>query len=417
MHPSTRLFRVRATSLFSAVVIALALSPAAGADGGGWQKDWKNGIGWKSSDGDFSARVGGRLFADFATVSEDSALKAGDWDGNGSGVELRQARIKISGTAYGRLAWKGQYDFAGDKVKDVWVSLKDIPLAGTLKIGHFKEPFSLEEMESLRFTTFMERSVAIAFSPSRNTGIQFNNTAFDKRMTWAVGGFRQSGDKFGDTDSFSDSSAYQITGRVTGAPIYQADGERVIHLGVSYSHKFRSLGGEAIRWKTRPESHLANTVADTGNLSTDGADLLNLELAVVGGPLSFQAEYTNAWADFGAAGTVRSWGMYAQGSFFLTGEHRNYKLKKGVFGRIKILKPLGEGWGAWEIAARFSRLQLLNASSNNAGNIRDITLGLNWYLFSNFRVMANYVYSDIDNAVEKYQGDANIFQMRVQVDF
>ena len=161
MHPSTRLFRIRATGLFSAVVIALALSPAAGADGGGWQKDWKNGIGWKSSDGDFSARVGGRLFADFATVSENSALKAGDWDGNGSGVELRQARIQISGTAYGRLAWKGQYDFAGDKVKDVWVSLKDIPLAGTLKIGHFKEPFSLEEMESLRFTTFMERSVAI----------------------------------------------------------------------------------------------------------------------------------------------------------------------------------------------------------------------------------------------------------------
>ena len=35
---------------------------------------------------------------------------------------MRQARIQISGTAYGRLAWKGQYDFAGDKVKDVWVS-------------------------------------------------------------------------------------------------------------------------------------------------------------------------------------------------------------------------------------------------------------------------------------------------------
>ena len=417
MHSMTRSLRIQVTGIFVAAAIALALSPAAAADDGGWQKSWKNGIGWKSSDGDFSARIGGRILADFATVSEDSALRAGDWDGNGSGVELRQARIQISGTAYGRLAWKGQYDFAADKVKDVWISLKDIPLAGTLKVGNFKEPFSLEQMTSLRFTTFMERSIAIAFSPSRNMGIQFNDNAFDKRMTWAVGAFRQSGEKFGDTESFSDSSAYQITGRVTGAPVYHADGERVVHLGVSYSHKFRSLGGESIRWKTRPESHLANTVADTGNLNTDGADLLNLELAVVGGPLSFQAEFTNAWADFGATGTLRSWGMYAQASFFLTGEHRNYKLKKGAFGRVKILEPLGQGWGAWEIAVRFSRLQLQNGSRNNAGDIRDITVGLNWYLYSNFRVMANYVYSDINNAIESYEGDANIFQMRAQIDF
>ena len=31
--------------------------------------------------------------------------------------------------------------------------------------------------------------------------------------------------------------------------------------------------------------------------------------------------------------------------------------------------------------------------------------------------MANYVYSDINNAIESYEGDANIFQMRAQIDF
>ena len=426
MHPIARSGLTQVARGCAAFVLALTLVPAAGADDEGWKTSWKNGIGWKSADGDFSARLGGRIFADFAAISENSAPET-SLGGNGSGVEFRSARILITGTAYGRLAWKGQYDFAGDKIKDAWISLKEIPVAGTLKVGHFKEPFSLEELTSLRYTTFMERSVAIAFSPGRNTGIQIKNHALDKRMTWAVGGFRQSGDKFGGTKSFSDSSAYQITGRITGLPIYEAGGERLVHLGVSYSHKFRSLGGETIQWKTRPESHLAKTVADSGKMHTDGADILNLEVAVVGGPLSFQAEYTNAWANIGAAVTLRSWGMYAQGSFFLTGEHRNYKRKKGAFGRIKIRKPLGEGWGAWQIAARFSRLQLLNDTGNNAGNIRDITLGLNWYLYSNFRVMANYVYSDVDadalyrkGETPMYQpasGDANIFQMRVQVDF
>ena len=52
-----------------------------------------------------------------------------------------------------------------------------------------------------------------------------------------------------------------------------------------------------------------------------------------------------------------------------------------------------------------------------AGNIRAITLGLNWYLFSNFRMMANYIYSDVENTAAGFNGNANIFQMRAQVDF
>jgi phosphate-selective porin len=53
----------------------------------------------------------------------------------------------------------------------------------------------------------------------------------------------------------------------------------------------------------------------------------------------------------------------------------------------------------------------------SAGNIRDITLGLNWYLFSNFRMMANYIYSDVENTAGGFDGKANIFQMRAQLDF
>jgi phosphate-selective porin OprO/OprP len=265
----------------------------------------------------------------------------------------------------------------------------------------------------------MERGLPIALSPGRSTGIQINDQAFDRRATWALGFFRETDDDFGNTKGFSDSSAYQLTGRLTGVPIYQEDGGQVLHLGVSYSHKFRDIGGnEDLQWKARPESHLAPTVANSGLLDSDGADLLNIELAGVAGPLSLQAEYTSAWVDLGVArGTSRSWGAYFEASYFLTGEHRNYDLKKGAFARNRILEPLGEGWGAWQVAVRFSRLKLLDEDGVSAGNIRDITLGLNWYLFSNFRMTANYIYSDVENTAKGLDGDAQIFQMRAQVDF
>ncbi len=398
------------------LLLAVPISGALAADGG-WQAGWNNGVKWSSSDGKYTAQLGGRVLADFAGIAEDDALKA-TIGGNGTGVEFRQARLYAKGTAFGRLAWKGDYDFASGTVKDVWISLKKIPVVGNIKIGRLKEPFSLEQMMSLRFITFMERSLANTFSPGRSMGIQFNDVMMDKKMTWAIGVFRKMEDDFGDTKGFSDASAYQLTARGPAAPLYAADGERVVHLGLGYSHKFRDVGGgEDVRWRSRPESHLAQRVADSGALDSQGANLLNIEAAAVAGPLSLQAEYSSAWTDLGVDGTSRSWGAYMEASYFLTGEHRNYDRKKGVFVRNTILEPLGQGWGAWQIAARFSRLKVFNQAGDNAGNIRDISVGLNWYLYSNLRFMANYIYSDVDNAVEAADGSANIFQMRAQVDF
>ncbi len=407
----------RSTSLVCLAALLGLASSATGAraDSDGWKISWKNGLKFSSEDGNHALQVGGRTFADFAYISEDDALRAAlGGEGQGTGVEFRAARIFVSGKAYKRLAWKTEYDFGGDKVKDIWISIKKVPVVGNLKFGHFKEPFSLDELTSLRFVSFMERSLSAAFNPSRNVGVQINDNAFDKRMTWALGVFRETS----AVDGFSDSSAYQITGRMTGAPVYRDGGREAVHVGLSYSHKFRELGGgEDVRWKAKSESHLAQTVADSGTLDTDGADLLNLEAAAVYGSLAVQAEYTTAWADMGGGSRDRSWGLYAQASYFLTGEHRSYDLKKGAFNRTKILKPLGEGSGAWQVAARFSRLRL-NSGGVNMGNIRDITLGLNWYPYSNFRVMANYIHSNVSNADMGVDDEnAQIVQLRAQIDF
>jgi phosphate-selective porin OprO/OprP len=64
------------------------------------------------------------------------------------------------------------------------------------------------------------------------------------------------------------------------------------------------------------------------------------------------------------------------------------------------------GYGAWEIAVRYSRTDLdyrrgdfgtLAGRSTVRGGVQDIlTLGLNWYLNSNFRMSLNGYFVDVD---------------------
>lgn len=76
-----------------------------------------------------------------------------------------------------------------------------------------------------------------AFVPERNSGIMVNATAFEDRMTWAAGAFREV-DDFGE--GFSRDSEYNLTARVTAAPWYAQKGWRLLHLGLGYSRLFRA---------------------------------------------------------------------------------------------------------------------------------------------------------------------------------
>ena len=107
-------------------------------------------------------------------------------------------------------------------------------------------------------------------------------------------------------------------------------------------------------------------------------------------------------------------GFTVQGSVFLTGENRVYKTSEGKFSGVKPAKnfdPEGEGSGAVELAARFSRLDLEDGDVTG-GVLQDVTLGANWYLNPNARVMVNYVYADLEDV-----GAAHIGQTRFQVTF
>ena len=388
---------------------------------------WKNGLRFDRNDGKFKVKVGGRIHFDWAAVSPDSSLDdneaAGVYGGNaleGNGAEFRRARIYISGTLYEDFLFKAQYDFAGGDVdwKDVYLGMKNLPVLGQVLVGQMHEPFSLEELTSSNYITFMERSLATGtFAPSRQTGIRASNSLFDKRMTWAAGLFYGDTDDDGDSN-FDDTTNFDATLRLTGLPVYDDGGRRLIHLGLGLSHQFRDEGETTIRYRTRPESHPTDVrLVDTGNIDVDSADLINPEVAMVWGPFSLQGEYFLSSLDAEAADDPTFHGAYVYGSWFITGENRSYSKSSGKFGRVKPNSSFADGGiGAWEIGARWSWVDL-NDEDISGGEQNNFTLGLNWYATANYRMMLNYIYADVEDFGTAEDGNANIIQARFQVDF
>jgi phosphate-selective porin OprO/OprP len=368
---------------------------------------WKEGLNLTTLDGDFKLKIGGRLMTDWLWSSEDTKIKqyVGEQE---DGVEIRRARLYFSGLIYDNVEYKLQFDFAGGDadLKDAYLGLTDFPL-GKLRMGHFKEPFSLEELTSSKYITFLERALPNIFAPSRNTGFMLHNTASDERTTTAIGMFRST-DDYGEN---VDDGGYNITGRVTALPIYEDKGANLLHLGVAYSYRNPD---DSIRYRQRPEAHLTDRFVDTGTFAGDQVDLVGLEAAWVNGPLSLQGEYMMASADrLGSGSDVDFDGYYVQASYFLTGEHRKYKTTEGAFSRTKPEKNYSAagGSGAWEIKARYSGLDLSDRDITG-GELNNITAGLNWYLNPNTKIMWDYVHADKDDV-----GQADMLMMRLQFDF
>lgn len=370
---------------------------------------WDEGLQAESPNRNFRFEIGGRLMNDWAFMGEDRDIR--NLFGNlQDGTEFRSSRFGIEGTIYDRVEFSTEYDFSGGQAnfKDVYLGVLDMPIIGSFRFGHFKEPFSLEENTSGRFTTFMERSLGNTFVPGRQTGMMVHDELMEQRLTWAVGIFR-------GVDSFGDSSRdgeYNMTMRVTGLPIYADQGAKLLHLGFAYS--LRNPVAGFVKITQRPEVNLAPEFVDTGILKADSAKLFGLEGAWLRGPALLQGEFIQNAVVLTQGGNVNFSSWYIQGSYFLTGEYQSYELEDAAFDRVRPRRNLFDdrgGLGAWQLAARYSQLDI-NDVGVSGGEMRNLTLGLNWYLNPNTRLMWNYVSSELQSV-----GEANMLQMRFQVDF
>ena len=346
---------------------------------------------------------GGRIMYDMAAWGTD--------DFGNTGSEFRRVRLYSSGTMYSNVKYKLQLDFAGGKIafKDVWMELNKLPIQGNVKIGHFKEPLRLEGLTSSKYITFMERGLPIAMTPERNTGAMYH-TIIGEKLSFQAGVFRKS-NAFGNDKTANNN--LNITSRATY--LAMNDGDKLLHLGIANSR--RKTNDKTYSFSSRAENHLGNNLMDVNYKNqVQNVNIIAGEVAFINGSLSLQGEalQTTINTEIGQWNTPITHEIlsyYGQVSYFLTGESRSYKSSLAGFGRVKPNNNYGEnGWGALEVAARFSAI-----NSQEDGSLEDITFGLNWYLNPNTRMMLNYVMGEMTKGTEVTV--ENAVMMRVQLDF
>ena len=395
----------------------------------GFHVYWKDRLHLESREKAVKIRIGGSIMLDTGGIRSDRELKTAFPSLPGYYADFRRLRLTTFTTLYNTVDFKFEVDFARIReIKDMWVGVGGIPVIGRLKAGHMKDPFSLEELTSGTNLTFMERALpTLVFASGRDVGIMAQNTAFDKRMTWAAGVFMITG-SFGDVgdamDELSNFFGYAFSGRMTGLPWYTGDGSGLMHVGLSYSYEDRDESREdsSLKLSALPESWLTDQrLANTGPFFSGGMHMINPEWAVVSGPLSFQGEYFYAFVDADEADDPGFWGCYLYGSYFLTGEHRCYDRKKGVFSQVtpkQDFKFSNGGWGAWELGLRLSYVDL-NGGDIKGGRENNLTAGLNWYIDAGIRVMFNYIHANVRDRGDPFidNGTADIFQGRFQINF
>lgn len=369
---------------------------------------------FETADGAYSFKLGGFAQVD-AFVSDDDRRDHPD------GTNIRRARLNVSGTIAKDFKYKLENDFAGNAsaLTDVYVEYVGFDPV-TLTIGQFKEPFGLDTLTSDLFTTFNERGLTHAFSPDRRIGGMVSTYGKnDWTGSWtAAAGFFGSGSS---STASTDDEAHDYTARLTWAPM--AEKTKVLHLGVAGSHRVPDASADSFTFSSRPENQLSTSVADfavnTGAIAgVDNVNLLGLEAAAVYGPFSLQGEYVVADVDR-ITNDQQFDGYYAEASYFITGESRNYNPKTARFERVTpkwALKPSEGNWGAFQVAARYSSLDL-NDSVIRGGKVDDMTFGLRWIPQPYIAVTANYIRTDTDRFAVTADDDPQTFILRTQVDF
>jgi phosphate-selective porin OprO/OprP len=289
----------------------------------------------------------------------------------------------------------------------------DIPFFrnSVMSIGKQKEPISMERLTGMVFLPWQERSaIADALLPSRNVGIVWNGSSPDKYISWAFGVFN---DWF-DADQDFDESASQFVGRLTWAPFRTEDDSNLLHLGLGYRY---SDAKEGFRYRTEPEFNKSPVFVDTGFSSDNGllaaenSATYNLELSWRKGPFWLASEYFRTDIRNPSLEDPVFDGYYVSASWIFTGEMRPYNKKNGLFRPIPISRTVHQnGKGAWELAARYSDIDLTDGLVDG-GDMQIASLGLNWWLTPYFSLGVNYRY--IWNTQEGLEGNSSGFMTRI----
>ena len=367
------------------------------------------------------AKVTGRVHFDARMIDNSlNALADRDSASVGDTFEVRRARIGVVGTINKDIA----YEIVGNGVGGTtnWIDTawanygfnKD----AQVRVGRFKQPFSLEELTSSNNIDFMERSYGNQMVPGKRLGAMMHGEP-KAGLTYGVSVYQDGFNEITNQNGLGTKQAARLTLNLAQ---FNDIKDTVLHVGLGYTGgesqvvptnsgntqeapsqttrativSFRSedrglaniyraqIGGDKLAGLTTTVS--GSTYTTTGSLdygqSANNAITINqklrgLEFAGARGPLKFQMETFNSkynasgtYQDLSSPATTAALSMdvqvkaqYIELMYNLTGESWADAYKGGTFGGIKPKTNymtdyggvVGNGIGAWQVGFRTSK--------------------------------------------------------------
>ncbi|MCR5519657.1 MAG: hypothetical protein K6F21_04940 [Bacteroidales bacterium] len=325
----------------------------------------------------------------------------------GNGTSIRRARFAVKGQI--NKDWYGEFDM---DLADGLVELKDAIVRYTgltnweLQAGNFKENFSIQRNTTSRYLQFMERPMVCGLAPSRHLGI---NAKYANDWLWAsagaftneIAGAEEIGYIQDNNKDYGRSNGYSLTGKVIFRPLYKKENAS-LHIGGAASYRTALTSVDPGDWGTYRASARNSTsinrkkYLDTDNLLGYDHNLLwTAELAGHWNGLRYEAAYIgdNVFfkADAADPSTKHFGGWYVQAGYLLFGGKQQYDSRGGKYTKV----DRGQKWGDIELCARYENMDL-NDGNVYGGAAEAYTLGVNWHVNDNVKIMLNYQFNNND---------------------
>jgi phosphate-selective porin OprO/OprP len=437
------------------------------------KKDEKNGsvrpsgFGFVSADGQNSINLIGQVHFDVRSL-ETGLSKVQDKDA-GSGAdsfEVRRARLGFNGTLLKDLDYEVLTNLVGSNANLLHRAFINYSYNkdAQIRVGRFKQPFSLEEQTSANAIDFQERSYGNQLVPAQRLGAMIHG-APTKGFTYALSLYQ---DGFNEVSNTENVGALGV-GRVTLNLAELRDiKDAVLHFGVGYdkgSYQTTPTVGTdtgapisgltrgtvlAFRSENRGianiyRAQISGDVIDptyggaANNVANVNKELKGLEIALATGPWKFQSEYFDA--SYNATALNKNNASVLQGTanlnltaktdyyelvYNITGENWAQSYRNGAFSNIRPKSNFGSGGtGAWQVGWRLSSYKVgepaatlasgsgttrtytktfgtINGNTSrgeNSATATTNTIGVNWILNPNARVIFNYAETKFGNKV------------------
>jgi len=385
-----------------------------------------------------------RVLTQFDLATYDEKRGANDLN---SGANFRRARLGVEGT-YGKTwnyALTGEFGGSGSESATLnqayveYTGWKPGNVPVRLRLGAWATPTGLEDATSNSEAMFLERAAVaelvrnVAGGDGRSgAGVFVGGERWyaSAALTGAIAGTPAA-------PEFDEQVGY--LGRVAFRPL--GDKDWAIHVGANVQGvlKVADSGAGAVRTRQvrlreRPELRVDGTrLVDTGALNATGVTAWGGELGANFRNLQVAAEAFRIEVDRPTVFHPSFDGWYVQGAWTLTGEQHAWSSQSGGFKGIKPkanFDPAENAWGAVEIAARYSVLDLddragVRGAATPAGGVRGgeqkiASAVLNWHPNPVYRFQLQYQRVDVDRLSAtgvEIGDDADIVSFRSQFAF